>query len=50
VKQSEAEEIVAAIRRDGGSAVYVLYPDEGHVLTNPANRIDFICARRALPR
>lgn len=41
VKQSESEEIVAAIERNGGSATYVLYPDEGHGLVNPRNRIDF---------
>jgi dipeptidyl aminopeptidase/acylaminoacyl peptidase len=42
VKQSEAEEIVAAIEKAGGSVVYVLYPDEGHVLSRRANRTDFI--------
>jgi hypothetical protein len=42
VKQSEAEEIVAAIAKNRGTVTYVLYPDEGHVLSRGANRTDFI--------
>ncbi len=42
VKQSEAEEIVAAIEKNGGTATYVLYSDEGHGITRPANRMDFL--------
>jgi dipeptidyl aminopeptidase/acylaminoacyl peptidase len=42
VKQSEAEQIVAAIEKNGGTATYVLYSDEGHGLTRPANRMDFL--------
>jgi hypothetical protein len=42
VKQSEAEQIVAAIQKNGGTAIYVLYPDEGRVFTRPANRMDFL--------
>jgi dipeptidyl aminopeptidase/acylaminoacyl peptidase len=42
VKQSEAEQIVAAIEKNGGTATYVLYPDEGHGLTRPANTMDFL--------
>jgi dipeptidyl aminopeptidase/acylaminoacyl peptidase len=42
VKQSESEQIVAAIEKNGGTATYVLYPDEGHNFVRPANRMDFI--------
>ena len=41
VKQAEAEQIVAAIDKNGGKATYVLYPDEGHGFARPENRIDF---------
>jgi dipeptidyl aminopeptidase/acylaminoacyl peptidase len=42
VKQAEAEQIVDAIEKHRGSAVYALYPDEGHGFVRPENRIDFI--------
>ncbi len=42
VKQSEAEQIVAAIEKNGGTATYVLYSDEGHGLVRPANNQDFM--------
>ena len=42
VKQAEAEQIVDGIAKHGGSAIYVLYPDEGHGFARPANRLDFI--------
>ena len=32
VIQAESEQIVAAIEKNRGSAIYVLYPDEGHGL------------------
>ncbi len=41
VKQAEAEQIVDAIAKHDGAAVYVLYPDEGHGLARPENRLDF---------
>ncbi|MGD0117426.1 MAG: S9 family peptidase [Candidatus Binatus sp.] len=41
VKQAEAEQIVDAIAKHNGSAVYVLYSDEGHGFVRPENRIDF---------
>ena len=41
VKQAEAEQIVDAIARHRGSAVYVLYTDEGHGFVRPENRLDF---------
>jgi dipeptidyl aminopeptidase/acylaminoacyl peptidase len=41
-KQSESEQIVAAIEKNGGAATYVLYSDEGHGLTRPSNTMDFL--------
>ena len=41
VKQAEAEQIVDAIAKHRGNAVYALYPDEGHGLVRPENRLDF---------
>jgi len=41
VKQSESEQIVDAIIKNGGSVTYVVYPDEGHGFARPENRIDF---------
>ena len=41
VKQAEAEQIVKAIEKHRGSAVYVLYTDEGHGFARPENRLDF---------
>lgn len=41
VKQAEAEQIVAAIQKNGGTVTYVLYPDEGHGFVRPENSSDF---------
>ena len=41
-KQAEAEQIVAAIAKHRGIAVYVLYSDEGHGFVRPENRLDFM--------
>ena len=41
VKQAEAEQIVDAIAKHRGSAVYALYTDEGHGFVRPENRLDF---------
>jgi dipeptidyl aminopeptidase/acylaminoacyl peptidase len=41
VKQAEAEQIVDAIAKHRGNAVYVLYADEGHGFVRPENRLDF---------
>jgi dipeptidyl aminopeptidase/acylaminoacyl peptidase len=41
VKQAESEQIVAAIEKHGGKAIYVLYTDEGHGFARPENRMDF---------
>jgi hypothetical protein len=40
--KSESEHIAAAIEKNGRTATYVLYPNEGHVLSRQANRMDFI--------
>ena len=42
VIQSESDQIVAAIEKNGGHATYVLYPDEGHGLVRPPNNVDFM--------
>jgi dipeptidyl aminopeptidase/acylaminoacyl peptidase len=41
VKQSEADQIVAAMRQKGIPVTYVLYPDEGHGFVRPENRLSF---------
>ncbi len=41
VKQAEAEQIVGAIAKHRGNAVYALYTDEGHGFVRPENRLDF---------
>src|SRR2546428_246973 len=41
VKQAESEQIVAAVEKNGGSVIYVVYPDEGHGFARPENRTDF---------
>ena len=41
VKQAEAEQIIAAMEKNGLPVTYVLYPDEGHGFARPENRIDF---------
>ena len=41
VKQAEAEQIVAALREAGIEHEYMLFPDEGHGLAKPENRLRF---------
>jgi len=41
VKQSEADQIVAAMQQKGIPVSYVLYPDEGHGFVRPENRRSF---------
>jgi len=38
---AETEQLVGAIEKNKGRAVYVLYPDEGHGLQRAENRLDF---------
>ena len=39
VPQSEADQMVEAIRARGGTVEYLLFPDEGHGLAKLPNRI-----------
>jgi dipeptidyl aminopeptidase/acylaminoacyl peptidase len=41
VKQSESDQIVAAMRRKDIPVTYVLYPDEGHGFARPENQMSF---------
>ena len=41
VKQSESEQIVAAMKEKGIDYEYMLFPDEGHGFTKPENRLKF---------
>jgi dipeptidyl aminopeptidase/acylaminoacyl peptidase len=41
VKSSEVLEMVEMLRKAGKVVEYVEYPDEGHGLARPANRLDF---------
>jgi len=41
VKQSEAEQIVAALVENGIDHEYLLFPDEGHGFAKPENRLRF---------
>jgi len=51
VKQAEAEQIVAALERAGVEHEYLLFPDEGHGLAKPENRLRFFAiAERFLAR
>jgi dipeptidyl aminopeptidase/acylaminoacyl peptidase len=44
VKQAESEQIVAALRAAGIEHEYLLFPDEGHGLAKPENRLRFYAA------
>ena len=44
VKQAESEQIVAALTAAGIEHEYLLFPDEGHGLVKPANRLRFYAA------
>ncbi len=41
VKQSESEQIVAAMKEKGIDYEYMLFPDEGHGFAKPENRLTF---------
>ncbi|MBN2611564.1 MAG: S9 family peptidase [Bacteroidales bacterium] len=41
VKQSEADQIVKAMKEKNIPVTYVLYPDEGHGFARPENRLSF---------
>ena len=42
VMQAESDRIVEAVRANGGRAIYVVYPDEGHGLARDDNLMDFM--------
>jgi len=41
VKQTEADQIVEAMKKKNIPVTYVLYPDEGHGFARPENRMSF---------
>ncbi|CAO4177787.1 S9 family peptidase [Methylorubrum populi] len=41
VKQAESDQMVAAMEKGGIPVTYLLFPDEGHGLVRPANRLAF---------
>jgi dipeptidyl aminopeptidase/acylaminoacyl peptidase len=41
VKQSEADQVVAAMQKKGIPVTYVLFPDEGHGFARPENSLSF---------
>jgi len=47
VKQTEADQIVEAMRRKGIPVTYVLYPDEGHGFRRPENSTSFTAVAEA---
>ena len=47
VKQSESDQIIAAMRAKALPVTYVLYPEEGHGFAEPANRIAFFAIAEA---
>ena len=44
VTRAESEQIVAAMRDKGIDHEYLLFPDEGHTLAKPENRLRFVAA------
>lgn len=44
IRRGEAEQLVAALREHRIPHEYLLFPDEGHTLTKPANRMAFYAA------
>lgn len=47
VKQSESDQIVAAMQEKNISVTYVLYPDEGHGFARPENNLSFFAVAEA---
>jgi dipeptidyl aminopeptidase/acylaminoacyl peptidase len=47
VKQTESEQIVAALAEAGIDHEYLLFPDEGHGFARPENRLRFYAAAEA---
>ncbi len=47
VKLAESDQIVAAIRKNGKTVEYLVFPDEGHGFARPENRLKFYAAAEA---
>lgn len=47
VPMAESEQIVAEMKRRGIPVTYVLYPDEGHGMEKPKNRVSFFAVMEA---
>ena len=47
VKQSESDQIVAAMAERGIPVTYLLYPDEGHGFARPENNLSFMAVAEA---
>ena len=47
VKQSESDQIVAAMQQKGIPVTYVLFPDEGHGFARPENNLAFFAVAEA---
>jgi dipeptidyl aminopeptidase/acylaminoacyl peptidase len=47
VKQAESDQIVEAMRKSGKPVEYIVFPDEGHHLARPENRLKFYAAAEA---
>jgi dipeptidyl aminopeptidase/acylaminoacyl peptidase len=44
VKQAESDQIVAAMRKNGQTVKYIVFPDEGHGFARPENKLRFYAA------
>jgi dipeptidyl aminopeptidase/acylaminoacyl peptidase len=47
VKQAESDQMVAAMRKDGKTVEYIVFPDEGHGFARPENNLRFNAATEA---
>jgi dipeptidyl aminopeptidase/acylaminoacyl peptidase len=47
VKQAESDQIVEAMRKNGKTVEYIVFPDEGHGFARPENRLKFYAAAEA---
>jgi dipeptidyl aminopeptidase/acylaminoacyl peptidase len=47
VNERESDQIVAALRKNGRSVEYIVFPDEGHGFANPQNKFRFDAAAEA---
>jgi len=47
VKRSESDQIVAAMKAKGIPVTYVIYPDEGHGMARPQNKLSFFAVAEA---